>query len=104
MVLLLAVIGRWLYANVVGNEVASLLALVAAWFWKVRPHFKAQAEHRAVVAEHIQHARQHRLNVESWFEGLHVRLDAAGIPDVAPEQTGAHGMTDTFAAVTEEAT
>lgn len=46
----LPVFGQWLYANVLGNEVASLLAwitaLVTAWFWKIRPHFQAQAAHR----------------------------------------------------------
>lgn len=43
-------LGAWLYANVLGNEVASLLAWIAvsvtAWFWKIRPHFRAQQAHR----------------------------------------------------------
>jgi hypothetical protein len=52
---MLAAIGAWLYANVFGNLVASLIAFVAAWFWKVRPHFKAQRLHREAEAAHRQH-------------------------------------------------
>lgn len=46
----------WLYSNVWGNLVASFLAWIiaggAAWFWKIRPHLRAQAEHRAAEAAH----------------------------------------------------
>jgi hypothetical protein len=45
-------LGAWLYANVFGNLVASLIAFVSAWFWKVRPHFKAQRLHREAEASH----------------------------------------------------
>jgi hypothetical protein len=48
----LTTLGAWLYANVFGNIVASLLAFGAAWFWKVRPHFKAQRLHREAEAAH----------------------------------------------------
>jgi|ERR1700753_4167870 len=108
MLAALTVIGRWLYANVVGNEVASLLAFVAAWFWKIRPHLKAQREHREDVAAHMEHETAFRANVEHWLAGLHdrhdelaKRLDEMGAP--APTETGSHGHTETFAALTEEA-
>lgn len=32
----------WLYANVFGNLVASAVTVTAAWFWKIRPHFRRQ--------------------------------------------------------------
>lgn len=81
----------WLNANVVGNLAAGFIqmALVAVpvWFKHIKPHLDAQA--------------QHRRDVEDWFAGLHTRLDAAGVPDLGqPAESGAHGYTDTFTAVT----
>lgn len=43
----------WLWNNTAGNVLASAMVAAAAWFWKIRPHFRRQAEHRALVAEHI---------------------------------------------------
>lgn len=54
-----ATLAAWLYANVFGNLVAGFIqiALVAVpvWFRKVRPHLKAQAEHRAAERAHREH-------------------------------------------------
>lgn len=79
-------VAAWLWANTAGNLVASAICVVVGWFWKVRPHLHAQ--------------RAHHANVADWIEGLHTRLDAAGIPNVdGPQQTGAHGETETLPAV-----
>lgn len=79
---------HWLYVNVWGNLVASGIVAVAAWFWKIRPHVHAQRAHR--VAE-----TQHRANLAAWIEGLHERLDLAGVPDTGDvPQSGAHGATE----------
>lgn len=83
----------WLWANTAGNLLASAMVGVAGWFWKIRPHVHAQRAHR--VAE-----TQHRANVAAWIEGLHERLDAAGVPDTGDvPQSGAHGYTETLPAV-----
>lgn len=72
---------HWLYANVLGQLIASVLAFTGGYLWKIRPHHK---------------------DVESWIGGVHDRLDAAGVPDVGqPVQTGAHWHTETFEAVSD---
>jgi hypothetical protein len=43
----------WLYANVLGNLVASAVAFAAAWFWKIRPHFRRQHAHRENTAAQL---------------------------------------------------
>lgn len=90
----LTTVGIWLWTHTAGNFVAAIVCGVVAWFWKLRPHVKAQEAHRLDVAEELGHVRQHRLNVEHWIAGLHARLDAVGVPDVP--QAGKHGATDTF--------
>lgn len=51
----------WLWTAVAPNLVASGIAFAAAWTWKIRPHVRAQREHREDVA--------------AWIVGLHDRLD-----------------------------
>lgn len=61
-------LATWLYSNVWGNLVASFLAWIiagsAAWFWKIRPHLRAQAAHRAAE-------RAHREQVTTQLAELH---------------------------------
>ena len=56
---MLATLVAWLYTNVWGNLVASFLAWIiagsAAWFWKIRPHIRAQRLHREAEVEHREH-------------------------------------------------
>lgn len=71
------------WIGVLGNLVASALIGVPAYLWKIAPHLKAQ--------------RQHRWDVADWIEGIHQRLDAAGVPN-AGEAPGRHA-TDTDTSV-----
>ncbi len=43
----------WLYANVLGNLVASAIAFAAAWFWKIRPHLRRQRAHHDHVTRQL---------------------------------------------------
>lgn len=36
------------------NIAASLIIGPVLWFWKIRPHFKRQAEHREFVRRHLR--------------------------------------------------
>jgi hypothetical protein len=62
---------HWLYANVLGNLVASAICFTAGAAWA----------HRAWI-------RPHHTAVAGWIEGIHTRLDAAGIPDVHDAEAG----------------
>lgn len=58
MLTALTAIGAWLYANTAGNIVASVMCGVAVWFWKIRPHLKAQRAHREAETAHRVHVAQ----------------------------------------------
>lgn len=59
---MLGTLAAWLYANVWGNLVASfvawIIAATAAWFWKIRPHVRAQAAHRDHVTRQLADLHQ----------------------------------------------
>lgn len=60
---------QWLLANTPGNLAASAICFVIAWFWKIRPHLKAQAAHR--LAEKL-----HREHVKTQLAALHEAVKA----------------------------
>lgn len=50
----------WLYANVLGNLVASALAAGAVWWWARRRLSQRLAEHTAALREHTAALRSHK--------------------------------------------
>lgn len=73
----LADVVTWLWNNTAGNILATIMCGIAVWFWKLRPHLRAQRAHRIA-------AEQHRADMTDAVAALHQRLDAAGIPAVLP--------------------
>ena len=58
----------WLYQNVFGNLVASLLWAVPAWFWKIRPHFRRQRQHHSLLVAQLAALRGAQ-------DALHAKID-----------------------------
>lgn len=57
----------WLYANVLGNIVASIITGLALIFWgrtHLRDHLQAMRDHRAEMADHRKAMEDHRRALE----------------------------------------
>lgn len=89
----------WLWVNCAGNLVASALAGVIVWFWKIRPHVRAVCAHIDRHEQHTAASAEHRDLVEGWFAQIHDRLDRFDADQPAAHETGQHALTETMQAM-----
>lgn len=73
-------LGHWLYSNVLGNEVASILTWLAVglpvWIKKIHPHLEAQREHRQAERAHREHVVAQLAELHTKHDALHQAVNA----------------------------